>query len=234
MKLSRDISLKIHWVFDQLIPPVLRDCRWFMGFFIKMAFRHRAPIYMDFKDKAHTMTCEEFTEAYRLTSEVAFERETDLNEASLKKIFQHIDGTNILEVGCGAGFLCRKLSEKYTVSASDIVIQPNLRETNPSISFYEADIEALPFEDNQFDTVVCTHTLEHVRFLQIAISELRRVTKKRLIIVVPRQRPYKYTFDLHLNFFPYLNSFLLVMGNKGKNILCEDAGGDIFYVEDVE
>ncbi len=233
MKLSRDISLKIHWVFDQLIPPFLRDCRWFMGIFIRMAFRHRAPIYMDFKEKAHAMTVEEFTEAYRLTSEVAFERETDLNHASIEKILTCIEGTNLLEVGCGAGFLCRKLSEHYNVSASDLVIQPGLREVSPQITFHEADIEKLPFADRSFDTVVCTHTLEHVRFLQIAISELRRVTKKRLIIVVPRQRPYKYTFDLHLNFFPYLNSFLLVMGNKGKNIVCEDADGDIFYREDV-
>jgi ubiquinone/menaquinone biosynthesis C-methylase UbiE len=233
MKLSRDISLKIHWVFDQLIPPILRDSRWFMGIFIRMAFRHRAPIYMDFKEKAHAMTVEEFTEAYRLTSEVAFERETDLNHASIEKIMSSVVGPNVLEVGCGAGFLCRKLSEKYTVSASDLVIQPGLREANPQITFHEADIEALPFADDSYNTVVCTHTLEHVRFLQIAISELRRVTKKRLIIVVPRQRPYKYTFDLHLNFFPYLNSFLLKMGNKGKNIVCEDADGDIFYREDI-
>jgi hypothetical protein len=67
------------------------------------------------------------------------------------------------------------------------------------------------------------------------VSELRRVTKKRLILVVPMQRPYKYTFDLHLRFFPYLHSFLLALrgveGNK-KHFVCKSVGGDIFYYED--
>lgn len=231
MKLSRDVALKIHWIFDQLVPPVLRDSRWFMHIFLKMAFRHCAPVYLDFKEKAYRMTEEEFTEAYRKTSEVAFERETDLNLASIAKIFQHLKGTHILEVGCGGGYLSRRMSETHQVTAVDIVIQPGLRESLPNVIFQEANVEALPFPDHSFDTLVCTHTLEHVRDFHTAVKELRRVAK-RLIIVVPRQRPYSYTFDLHLNFFPYHHSFRLAMGKPFDAVLCEDAGGDIFYVED--
>lgn len=40
--------------------------------------------------------------------------------------------------------------------------------------------------------------------MNTALAELRRVAKRRLIIVVPKQRNYKYTFELHINFFPYL------------------------------
>jgi ubiquinone/menaquinone biosynthesis C-methylase UbiE len=89
----------------------------------------------------------------------------------------------------------------------------------------------LPFGDASFDTVICTHTLEHVRNIHQAVSELRRVTGRRLIIVVPKQRPYRYTFDLHLHFFPYKSNFLTLMGNQAS--VCQEIGGDIFYVEDV-
>jgi hypothetical protein len=64
MKLSRDIALKIHWVFDQLIPPVLRDQKWFMYLPIRMAFRHKAPYYFEFKEKAHSLTHEEYKQIY--------------------------------------------------------------------------------------------------------------------------------------------------------------------------
>jgi hypothetical protein len=58
------------------------------------------------------------------------------------------------------------------------------------------------------------------------------VTKKRLIVVVPKQRPYKYTFDLHLHFFPYEHSLRTIMGPNHGAVFCKDVGGDLFYVED--
>lgn len=61
----------------------------------------------------------------------------------------------------------------------------------------------MPFEDNSFDTVICTHALEHIKNEKKALKELRRICRKKLIIVVPRQRDFRYTFDLHINFYPY-------------------------------
>ena len=105
-----------------------------------------------------------------------------------------------------------------------------MREKFPQVTFYEDNVETLKFSDKEFDTVICTHTLEHVRNMHLAISELRRVGKK-LIIIVPKQRAYKYTFDLHLNFFPYFHSLLSVMGKVNGEVICEDVDGDIFYME---
>ena len=81
--------------------------------------------------------------------------------------------------------------------------------------------------------LVSTHTLERVLNIKKAISELRRVTRKRLIIVVPKQRAYKYTFDLHVHFFPYKWSLLAYMteatGSRDIRLL----GGDWYYQEDL-
>ena len=64
-------------------------------------------------------------------------------------------------------------------------------------------MENIPFPDNAFDVVVCTHVLEHVRDLNKAMQELLRVAEKRLLIVLPRQREYRFVADLHIRYFPY-------------------------------
>jgi ubiquinone/menaquinone biosynthesis C-methylase UbiE len=94
----------------------------------------------------------------------------------------------------------------------------------------QADITALPFGDKSFDVVICTHALEHIRKPRKALLELIRVTRKRLIIVVPRQREYRYTVDLHVNFFPYMYSFKRFIGIKDALYL--DLKGDLLCCVD--
>ncbi len=50
-----------------------------------------------------------------------------------------------------------------------------------------ADIHKLPFNDNEFDTVLCSETIEHVTDYKRAIRELLRITKNVLIITVPHE-----------------------------------------------
>jgi SAM-dependent methyltransferase len=228
--LSRDVSLKIHYILDQWVPPFMRDCRWMMAIPLWLVFRHRYKSYLDFKELAFRLSEEEFRGFYRMVSDTAIERETDLNKASVDKLMIHVTGPKVLDVGCGRGFLVNVLSKHYDVTGIDIVIPHSVRERFPQVTFVEDNVESLPFADRSFDTVLCTHTLEHVRNINYALSELRRVAKK-LIIIVPKQRPYKYTFDLHLNFFPYLHSFLSVIGKTQGGVMCEEVDGDIFYME---
>jgi ubiquinone/menaquinone biosynthesis C-methylase UbiE len=118
----------------------------------------------------------------------------------------------------------------FDVTVADIVIQPEVKAIQPPVQWYEANIEQLPFGNGEFDSVICTHTLEHVRNLTKAVDELRRVAR-RMLIVVPHQRPYKNTFDLHLNFFPYSHSLLSALGKTPAEASCENVGGDLFYLE---
>ncbi len=229
-KMSRDTALWVHYILDQFVPPIIRDCRFIMAFPLWVMFKHRYKIYLDFKEKAFDLTEEEFCGVYRMVSDTAISRETDLNKASIDKIMMHVTGEKVLDVGCGRGFLVNLLSKHHKVTGVDIVIPQDMREQFPQVSFYEENTEKMSFPDKYFDTVICTHTLEHVRNMHLAIMELRRVGKK-LIIIVPKQRPYKYTFDLHLNFFPYTNSFLSMMGKVDGEVTCEDLDDDIFYME---
>ena len=100
--------------------------------------------------------------------------------------------------------------------------------------FVSGWVENLPFEDGAFDTVVCTHLIEHILDYRRAIAELRRVAKRRLIIIVPRERESIYTFNPHFNFFPYTHSFLRAMIPVPRQHVVCDIGRDIYYREDIE
>jgi hypothetical protein len=54
-----------------------------------------------------------------------------------------------------------------------------------------------------------------------------------LIIVVPREREFLYTFNPHFHFFPYVHSFLRAAHPVPEGHLCEDVLRDIYYREDV-
>jgi ubiquinone/menaquinone biosynthesis C-methylase UbiE len=231
MKLTRQTALKIHFILDQLLPPILRDARWFMSIPMRLLYKDRAHVFLTFKEKAWSMTEEEFAQAYRDVEPVLMERDTDLTEEAIGAVLSEIVGSDVLEAGCGKGVLVGKLSERARVTATDIIISIEAKSRAPSATFLEANVEALPFPDRQFDTVVCTHTLEHVRDLAKSLSELRRLAKKKLVIVVPKQRPYRYTFDLHLHFFPYRSSLLGAFGKSLGVVSLREVGGDWLYTE---
>ena len=235
MKISRALALKIHFIFDQLLPPFLRDSKVLMWFPLKIIFSSKTRDIMEFKEYLPFMSYEEYVSVYKITAPYHISRETDINPSCIMAIMKDIVGSSVLEVGCGRGFLARKIKMAgFDVTATDIVLNGQLNEPDETIKFLNADISALPFEDNVFDTVICTHVLEHVIDFKKSVNELRRVAKKRLIIVVPKQRPYRYTFDLHLRFFPYIHSFLLEMYPLRKDSFhCTDVGGDIYYKENI-
>ena len=231
MKLTRQTALKIHFVLDQLLPPILRDAIWFMSIPFRILYKDRADVFLTFKQKAWSMTEEEFAQAYRDVEPVLMERDTDLTDEAIGAVLGEIVGSDVLEAGCGKGVLAGKLTERARVTATDIIISDEARRRAPSAEFIGANVEALPFPDRSFDTVVCTHTLEHVRDLAKSLSELRRVTKRKLVIVVPKQRPYRYTFDLHLHFFPYASSLLGAFGKATGAPTLREVGGDWLYTE---
>ncbi|HHO52314.1 MAG TPA: class I SAM-dependent methyltransferase [Deltaproteobacteria bacterium] len=232
MRLSRSVSLWIHFFLDQCLPPLIRDNRWFMAIPFRLLFGDKASIFASFKDEAPFMSPEAFRRTYAQLADVHLDRPTDLNAACTEAIEGALVGRTVLDAGCGRGWLAARLAPRAMVTGLDQHIDPALPEAHPGVTWVEGSVSALPFDDDAFDTVVCTHTLEHVQDLAATVRELRRVARQRLIVVVPRQRPYQHTFDLHLHFFPVRGSLLIAMGGHGGLQECTDRGGDWFYVED--
>lgn len=225
--MPRNLTLIIHWFFDQLLPPFLRDSRWLMGLVFRLALGSKYHYYLDFKDRLPELSEQEIQGYYTRLADTFIQRKTDLNTASIKAVLNASLGNSLLDVACGSGWLSHQLAAKgFAVIGGDIM-PPVAKGANPVFS--SVDVTQLPFADQQFDTVVCAHTLEHVQDIQQALAELRRVCKHRLIIVLPCQREYRYTFDLHIHFFPYEYKVRQLLGSQAAVQRC---GGDFVIIED--
>jgi ubiquinone/menaquinone biosynthesis C-methylase UbiE len=234
MNLERRSTRIIAFFLDELLPPILRDQYWLMWPLQWFLFGDRTRHFMEFKENAQYLDPNGIREIYEQTSHVHLQRETDLNPACLKAVQVAVKGERILEVGCGRGHLLKKLAQNFEVTGIDFILAPEIKRSNEKITLIRADIEKLPFSADSFDTVICTHTLEHVINLPAVMTQLRKIARQRLIVVVPLQRPYKYTFDLHLHFFPYPHSFLIQVGNAVGKICTRELGGDLLYIEDFQ
>ena len=101
-----------------------------------------------------------------------------------------------------------------------------------NIKLIDAKIENLSKINQKYDTVICTHVLEHILDINLAYKNLKKICKKRLIIIVPRERAFKHTFNDHLHFFPYTWSFINTIRPKNK-FLIKDLKRDLFYLENM-
>jgi SAM-dependent methyltransferase len=84
-----------------------------------------------------------------------------------------------LDVGCGDGRLTGEL-DATELTAADVspVALGRARRRLPDADIVELEPDAvLPFEDGSFDLVLCAETIEHVRDVQLLLSEIRRVLR---------------------------------------------------------
>ena len=231
--LNRNITIFLNRMLDDFLPPIIRDSRWFYTPLLRIVFgKQTARTLSDFKRNACVLTEEDFLGVVKQFEKITSSRETDLNRKCMDRLCKEIANTKVLEIGCGNCMLAKNLAKKNKVCAIDIAISEQLRSENPEIEFREDSCEDLSsVEDNEFDVVVITHVLEHVRNISAAIQQMRRICRKQLFIVVPCQRPYCYTPDSHLHFFPYPHSLILALNPRPDSYTCEMVGGDIYYTE---
>ena len=117
-----------------------------------------------------------------------------------------------LDLGVGDGRLARHLrTAKLTgVDVSQVALERARRRLpDAELVLVEPD-EPLPFADNVFDLVTSIETLEHIRDVQLALSEIRRVLRPggRLAITTPASARWRVLLrGLEHPFSPHLRSF---------------------------
>jgi methionine biosynthesis protein MetW len=96
---------------------------------------------------------------------------------------------DVLDFGCGEGHLGKMLQEKgCRVVGCDISTEFL---TKCSFPTFELDLnERTHFEDNQFETVVASDVLEHLRDTEAALREMQRIARRFVIISVPNSKDF--------------------------------------------
>jgi SAM-dependent methyltransferase len=99
----------------------------------------------------------------------------------------HVD--TALDLGCGDGRLTVALDAAQLTAAdvSDVALD-RARARLPGARLVALEPDApLPLPDNAFDLVLCAETIEHVRDVQLLLSEARRVLRPggRLALTTP-------------------------------------------------
>jgi ubiquinone/menaquinone biosynthesis C-methylase UbiE len=192
--MKRELANLIRTLIDEALPPIVRE---------RFPFAWAARLWLgpkfqpDFKQRAYAMSDRDYIKAYDTVSGVYGSRDADTTPKQMQWIVDHIDASDkVLEIGPGNG----RLTKLLRGSGRDVT----------TLQFHPGDgsgkavvgmAEQIPLRDKSFDVTVVSMVLEHVRRLTTTFLELQRVTRKRVLIVTPRQRFYRITFDYHLQFF---------------------------------
>lgn len=92
-------------------------------------------------------------------------------------------GQHVLDVACGTGVLTRTVHQRVQPGGTVIGVDINdgmlavARQKAPDIDFRRGDVENLPFDDAQFDVVVCQFGLMFFADRAKAIQEIMRVLR---------------------------------------------------------
>ena len=96
------------------------------------------------------------------------------------------EGMKVLELGCGTGEMwmgqdalirrCSKLILTDLSKGMTAAAKENLKGYG-NIEFCTADIQNIPFADNEFDAVIANMMLYHVKDLELGLKEVARVLK---------------------------------------------------------
>ncbi|MDX2470599.1 MAG: class I SAM-dependent methyltransferase [SAR324 cluster bacterium] len=149
------------------------------------------------------------------------------------KIISITEGDRVLEVGPGGSpyFRADVLLEKVFDGKEAHVqrgLAPELK-TNKEVIFYET--KEFPFNDNEFDYVICSHVLEHIPSEDFAFftSELQRVAKRGYIEFPTFYYDYIYSFDKHVTMTFYRDETIYFMGKETMGLELFRPVQEFFY-----
>jgi SAM-dependent methyltransferase len=128
--------------------------------------------------------------AYRSEKYALLEKPIEI-ERHLQRVIRHLapaEHDRILEVGCGRGFLARRV-QSYSTGTQGIDVNPESVRHGVARNLRVMDVAHLDFEDAAFDKIYSFHAIEHLPDLGSALGEMARVLRPggRLLLVYPAE-----------------------------------------------
>lgn len=235
-----------------MLPDGLRDAlsainqRWFARGTLQR--KYGSWFDVDWRKHYQKMTEEDWKRAY---DEAWKHRNNDCVEETDADLILSALGEkgSVLEVGAGIGTLAIRLAkEGFSVTGVDVsaealrrAAQAGTRE-GVDVTWREGFAEALPFPDKSFDHITCCHTLEHVKDLAKVTGEFKRIARRKIVVLTPKQKFRLYAENYHTQFFETPEQLSNAFGlphSECREIDCIDhknefQGKALLYIGEVE
>lgn len=115
--------------------------------------------------------------------------------------------TTAHEIGIGEGLSTLRLDRMVeNLSASEYVeeLLNIAKKNNPKINIFQESAYQLRYKNSSVDLVFLLEVLEHLDYPELALEELKRISKKYLILGVPREPLWRF---LNICRLKYLKDF---------------------------
>jgi len=134
----------------------------------------------------------------KFIDELKYEKNPDQRS---EQTLSMIEGKEILDVGCSAGGLCKKMADMgFNVLGIDVLkdsieIAKEFR-NDPNITYEVRDLLKQPFPDNSFDCITFLETIEHVENPGLFLREFHRILRPDgyLVLSTPNATSLKNIF----------------------------------------
>lgn len=137
----------------------------------------------------------------------------------------HQGNLRVLEMGCGAGWLCVELAKKYNsvfgIDSDSKVLKLaklNAKEQAVHVKYLKQDACRTKFKKNYFDVVILSHLLEHADSHRLPIRQAYRILKRKGVVILvspnklwPLEQHYGLPF-LHWLSRPLADRYVNMLG----------------------
>ena len=223
MKYKKIIINFVNFFINYFIPVFLRDNLFFIGiitfFFYGIDhFKFRLfltqklrLLYPSKRDNNKIVDVGELEKIKTSLVEVTYNLDlylTDKIMLSLFEILQENKSDSILDFYCGSGYLLYYLQRLHFRKL--IGVDRHQQESVSNIAYHSILDNKTKFPDKSIDIVIC-HALSYTPNVTEVIHEIKRLAKKKVIIIVPIMRYFKYNLIPTIHFFPEKHNIIDIM-----------------------